>query len=138
MTILNILTCTIFFIINLRKLFHLIFHSNIFNSLLLIERSSLRGIERQWEQMKWNILKHQFSDDMKHGLQRKSNFTWQERKKTAFEIINNKKKNQKQKTCTISSQKTSWYPEYWNVGCSAFLYFKNIFKKLNFVFLTLN
>jgi len=34
---------------------------------------------------------------MKHGLQRKSNFTWQEKKKTAFEIINNNKKTKNQK-----------------------------------------
>jgi hypothetical protein len=49
---------------------------------------------------------------MKHGLQRKSNFTWQEKKKTALEIINNNKKKLKQKTCTISSQKASWCPEH--------------------------
>jgi hypothetical protein len=66
---------------------------------------------------------------MKHGLQRKSNFTWQEKKKTAFEIIINNKKTKNKKHVQSHHKKLAGTRNIEMLGAVhiLFLYFKNIF-----------
>jgi hypothetical protein len=65
---------------------------------------------------------------MKHGLQRKSNFTWQEKKKTAFEIINNNKKTKNQKHVQSHHKKLAGTRNIEMLGAVRFCILKIFFK----------